>query len=34
MTSTMEMAHPATNGTWGIRRLSAMANPITLEVCG
>lgn len=29
MTSTMEIAHPATSGTWGMSRLMAMAVPMT-----
>lgn len=32
MTSMIEMAHPATSGTWGIRRFNAMAKPITWSV--
>lgn len=32
MTSRMEIAHPATSGTLGIRRFNAMANPITWSV--
>jgi hypothetical protein len=31
MTSAMEMAHPATRGTFGKRRLSAIAKPITWD---